>query len=526
MDTDYAVPMEVDRIRARVFKIMDTDAGSEEVQTWVSVFSVSDDASGEPGVHGLPATFGILPDDSDLNRQIVIELEALANGGDQALVSRRVKTGFVKGENRLVRVLLYRACAGVSCSAGETCGCGGALSCTAPSCIDETVRPEDLESIDDPGVLPPDAGMPILDGGVPDGSLPPDDAGTDLDAAVPDGGGINCGAPLTLCGLDCVNTQADPRYCGDCDTACAIGHICDAGNCMDPGDCRTNGVGCSGVTYCDGATGECLPGCTESEQCIGGNQVCDLGIHDCICAPGFEPCAAGCVDTNIDPRFCGDCTTSCPLGHVCQVGICLDAGDCRTNGVGCSGFTYCDGATGDCLPGCGGDNQCTGGNQVCDLGIHDCVCAPGFEPCAAGCVDANIDPRFCGDCTTSCPLGHVCQVGVCLDPNDCRTNGVGCSGLTYCDDATGDCLPGCGGDNQCTGANEECDTPTHQCVCAAGFHRCGNVCVSDLDVNFCGTSCAPCPSPPNSTPICNLGVCDFVCDATFEQCDEMCCPTS
>jgi hypothetical protein len=435
MDTDYAVPMEVDRIRARVSKVMDTDAGSEEVQTWVSVFSVSDDASGEPGVHGLPATFGILPDDSDLDREIVIELEALANGSDQALVSRRVKTGFVSGEARLVRILLYRACAGVSCSAGQTCGCSGALSCVAPSCIDEMVRPEDLELIDNPGVLPPDAGIPILDGSVPDGSIPPDDAGTEPDASMPDGGGINCGEPLTICGLDCVNTQADPRYCGDCDTACAIGHICDAGNCMDAGDCRTNGIGCSGFTYCEQSSGECLPGCSEHEQCTGAHQLCDQGIHDCICAPGFDPCGIGCVDTQIDPSFCGNCTTMCPTGHVCEVGLCVDPGDCRTNGVGCSGFTYCDVATGDCLRGCGNDAQCTGANEVCN-------------------------------------------------------------------------------------------TLTHECVCAIGHHQCGDVCVSDLDVNSCGASCTPCPAPPNASPTCNLGACDFACDGTYERCDQMCCPTS
>ena len=385
MDTDYGVPMEVDRIRARVSKVMETQAGSEEVQTWVSVFSVSDDVAAGPGAHTLPATFGILPDDSDLNREIVIELEALANGSDHVLVSRRLKTGFVTGEARLVRMQLYRACEGVSCSAGETCGCSGGLSCTVPSCIDEMVRPEDLESIDNPGVLPPDAGIPILDGGVPDG------------------GGIICGAPLTVCGLDCVNTQADPRYCGDCNTACAIGYVCDAGNCTDAGDCREDAASCSGFTYCEESTGECLPGCTESGQCTGDNQACDPGIHDCICAPGFELCEAGCVDTQGDPNFCGDCSTSCASGDVCQVGICLDPGDCRTIGVDCSGFTYCDDATGDCLRGCGDDDQCTDANQVCDTVTHGCVCDDTFEQCGQMC------------CPTSCPPGQALYNGVCAE---------------------------------------------------------------------------------------------------------------
>ena len=440
MDTDYGVPSEVDRIQARVSKVMETDSGSEEVQTWLNVFSLTDDPPSEPGAYGLPATFGILADDADLDREIVIELEALASGSDQVLVSRRVKTGFVPGEDRLVRILLYRACAGVECSAGETCGCADAMSCVAPSCIDETVRPEDLESIDDPGALPPDAGIPILDasvpdasvpdGSVPDGSIPPDDAGTE-----PDGGGITCGAPLVICGLECVNTQADPRYCGDCETSCAIGDVCDLGTCMNLGDCRTNGTGCSGFTYCDETTGDCLPGCTAGEQCTGDNEVCNLDTNTCVCDLGFEACALSCVDTQIDPAFCGNCITSCPTGDVCQAGMCLDLGDCRTNGVVCVGFTYCDAATGDCL---------------------------------RGCADGS----------------------------------------------------------QCTGANQACDTLTHECVCAAGFHLCGVACVSDLDVNSCGTLCTPCPAPPNATPSCVLGACDFVCADTYERCDLMCCLTS
>jgi len=429
MDTDYAAPADVDRIRARVLKVVETERGPEERQTWVREFPVTTEADVTPGAYALPATFGILPNQGDLDREIVIELEALANASDQVLVSRRVRTGFVPGETRLVRMHLYQACATLSCPDGETCGCADPASCTAPSCIDERVAPEDLETIDDPGALPADAGIPIFDGGVPP------DGGTEPDASVPDGGVINCRPPLQVCGLDCVNIQADPRYCGDCETACSDGQVCETGSCIDPGDCRTNGIGCSGFSYCNEGTGECLAGCAENAQCTGENQVCDLELHECVCDTGFENCPFGCVDTNIDPRFCGNCDTVCPTGNVCEVGVCIDLGDCRTNGIGCSGFTYCD-------------------------------------------------------------------------------------------PASGDCLPGCAIDEQCTAQNETCDTVTRECVCAEGYHACGAVCLSDLDVNSCGASCTPCPAPPNAFPICNLGECDFVCADDFEQCDQACCPTS
>ena len=445
MDTDYETPQEVDRIRARVSKVLDSAAGEEERETWVREFAVAGDTSNAPGSYTLPATFGILPGDGDLDRDIVIELEALGSSSDEVLVSRRVKTRFMPDETRLLRMHLYRACASLSCETGESCGCADMSSCSAPSCIDETVRPEDLEPIDDPGALPGDAGIPtfdasVPDAGVPDSSVPPEDGGTEPDASIPDGGtpdggGINCEPPLSVCGLDCVNTEADPRYCGDCDTACADGQVCELSRCIDPGDCRTNDVGCSGFSYCDEESGECLPGCVDSAQCNGENQVCDVALHDCVCDDGFESCPAGCVDTESDPSFCGTCSTVCPIGNVCEQGICIDPGDCRTNSVGCTGFTYCDTASGDCLRGCDDSSQCTGENEVCDI-------------------------------------------------------------------------------------------VSHECVCAEGSHLCGAVCLSDLDPNSCGTSCTPCPAPPNSTATCTQGLCDFSCAENYERCDQACCPTS
>jgi hypothetical protein len=426
MDTDYSVPAEVDRLRARISKVVETDAGEEEIQTWLRVFPVSNEATRESEAYALPATFGVLPDESDLEREIVIELEALASGNEDVRVSRRVKTGFVRGEARLVRMLLYRSCAEVTCEEGETCGCPSGTPCTAPTCVDERLPPEDLERIGDPNALPPNVDFPVVGGGEGDAGEP--------DGSVDDGGGNDCEAPLTICGFDCVDTEDDPRYCGDCTTSCPGGYVCDAGECMDPGDCRTNGIGCSGFTFCDQATGECLRGCTNAQQCNGDHEICDASIHECVCAAEFERCAFDCVDTQNDPRFCGDCATSCPSGDVCEAGTCMDPGDCRTNGSGCSGFTYCD-------------------------------------------------------------------------------------------EATGECLRGCDHDDQCTGDNETCDTVTHTCVCAAEFHRCGAVCVSNLDVNTCGDSCTPCSAPLSATAQCNLGVCDFVCDDTYERCDDACCPT-
>lgn len=345
MDTDYGVPGEVDRIQARVSKMMDTGAGLEEVETWRNTFPVSDDALGQPGLYELPATFGVLPGESDVNEAIVIELQALGSGTDQALVSRRVTTGFVAGETRLIRMALYRACAEMVCPERETCGCPGAAACAEPSCVSAIVNPEELEPVSNPGVLPEDAGIPIPDAGVPDGS-------------VPDGGVISCEPPLTLCGMNCVNPQGDPRYCGDCETACPRGYVCEAGSCIDPGDCRTNAVGCGGFTYCDEATGECLRGCEADEQCVGGNEECDTVLHECVCEPGFHLCGAVCVD-DLDVSSCGDLCTPCSAPP--------------------------------------------NASPICDLGTCDFVCDETYVACGQLC------------CPTSCPPGQALYNGSCAE---------------------------------------------------------------------------------------------------------------
>lgn len=332
MDTDYGVPDEVDRIRARVSKMMDTGAGLEEVETWSNTFALADDSLDRPSFYELPATFGVLPGESDVAREIVIELQALGSGTDQALVSRRVKTGFIAGETRLVRMALYRACADMVCSESETCGCPGATTCAEPSCVSQLVRPEDLERVGNPGLLPADAGIPVPDASLPDGSIPdaglPDGSVPDAglpDGSVPDGGVISCDPPLMLCDMSCVNLQIDPRYCGDCEVTCLMGYVCEGGSCIDPGDCRTNGVGCGGFTYCDEATGECLRGCADDEQCVGDNEACDTVLHECVCKPGFHLCGAVCVD-DLDVNSCGDRCTPCPAppdaSPVCDVGTC------------------------------------------------------------------------------------------------------------------------------------------------------------------------------------------------------------
>jgi hypothetical protein len=53
------------------------------------------------------------------------------------------------------------------------------------------------------------------------------------------------------------------------------------------------------------------------------------------------------------------------------------------------------------------------------------------------------------------------------------------------------------------------------CDGVLGFHRCGDECVSNTNVDNCGTSCTACPVPRNGSAICDGTSCGIVCNQNF-----------
>ncbi|MEM7434216.1 MAG: hypothetical protein AAF436_03620 [Myxococcota bacterium] len=403
MDTDYGVPGEVDSIRARVTR------GDDSGNAWTRVFELMPSAENNAEPVSLPASFGIIPGDAGLEPSINIEVAALERGTNRVLVERRVQTGFVEGQSRLVRLLLYQVCESQSCAPQQDCGCADGSACANPTCVDTWIAPDQLESIADPGSLPPETEFPMTE-------------------PIP-----TCDPPLTQCGDACVDLDSSVASCGACGNVCPAAWECTEGQCIDPTDCRRSGNACSGFSFCNEETGVCDRGCDRNEQCTGDNERCDIGTHECVCQRDFDRCRFDCVDTSSDPRFCGDCETICGSGEVCDTGTCVDPGDCRNPDVDCAGFTYCDPDTGGCVFGCDRDEQCIADNEVCD-------------------------------------------------------------------------------------------TAEHECACADGFHECGSVCSADDSVETCGESCVPCPEPDNGTATCDAIACGFACDEGYEPCADACCP--
>lgn len=93
-----------------------------------------------------------------------------------------------------------------------------------------------------------------------------------------------------------------------------------------------------------------------------------------------------------------------------------------------------------------------------------------------------------------------------------------CGGLTWCDEVSGQCLPGCVRDAQC-GTRERCDLPTHTCACQAGTTPCATGCCT-TPTCFGGTLTAtpffP-PGPAVSGTIDTFAGFPLTLDATYDQ---------
>ncbi len=324
---------------------------------------------------------------------------------------------------------------------------------------------------------PPDA----ADGPAADLSLIGSDAlrpGAGADGGAPDAEP----SPDEICQPQCLHKQCGDDGCGGSCGGCAPGATCLAGQCFGGGDCGDVGTG----GCCDGdALFWCEAGILQSLDCTLAAETCgwdaSAGAYDCGGqgpAPGNDP-----------PFDCGFCKPAC-MGKVC--------GD--------------DGCGGSC-------GQCTGAQQVCQLG--QCVCQPACGGKACG-------PDGCGGDCGQCPELHDCQEGQCVCLPDCTGKFCGDDG---CGGSCGQCpagvcaagqccTPDCSGkvcgDDGCLGSCGTCPGPQDQCVnggCVCVPACGGKVCGDD----GCGGDCGQCTGPQQS---CQLGQCICQPDCDGKVCGD------
>ncbi len=285
------------------------------------------------------------------------------------------------------------------------------------------------------------------------------------------------------------------------------------------GGAGTGGAGDAGV--------DSGPTCTSSQK-----------LCDGMCVATSDP-AYGCSLT-----FCTPCGDYANAMAACSAGACA-LGACNTGWSNCDGdmTNGCEANTGTDPSNCGACGaacvvpnataNCTAG--ICGVGM----CMAGWTDCnmnpTDGC-EANLgnDPNNCGTCGMVCPGLQTCESGVCglscpkgtadcnmpqLPTDTCQTTLGTNKNCNFCGDTCA--LPN--SNSQCTEVNGvgTCNLGT----CLPGYANCDSIVTNgcevntNTDANNCNSCGNACPYGPNSTAVCNAGVCGLVCSPGWTDCD-------
>src|SRR3569623_1888603 len=317
--------------------------------------------------------------------------------------------------------------------------------------------------------------------------------------------GQGCSKGVTVClnGQIVCSTMSSPQpeVCNGLDDDCngviddgvfpGVGDscVCDG---LDPsqvnvGLCRAGRLACKGAQglkcegcvlptpeICDGKDNDCDGNADQTAMCPNGFG-CRDGSCNLQCRGGEFPCPPGydCVDTYCVPNRCNDVT--CGAGQRCD----LDTGSCvdLCYKVTCLSEQTCAG--GKCLDCSNSDLLACPKGQLC-VG-RQCItdtCAGVSCASAEYCSNGACVPLGCGQCGAD----EKCIAGTCK-PFHCAD--ASCGAGTYCDYATGSCLP----DLCATKSCPDCAPATGECMA----HPCATV--------QC-PSCYACGLPPDGTPFC------------------------
>jgi alpha-tubulin suppressor-like RCC1 family protein len=257
------------------------------------------------------------------------------------------------------------------------------------------------------------------------------------------------------------------------DNVCTAREICQAGLAGRPDtgcvSCGNTGQPCCAGNICDGRS--CQPdGRCGSAPCLSGQIRC-----------------TSCIDPTSDPRHCGACGNMCSDGingtALCRASTCTLAcrgaySDCdRDLSNGCERDLFSD------LDNCGScGRRCSTVHAVpvCTLGNCRLTCTSGFGNCngdvSDGCeTDLSSNASNCGMCGNACTSEQVCSAG--------------------------SCTTSCGG-----------SAPTN---CSG---TCANLDTDPMNCGMCGRSCS---RPANTRATCSSGMCGFVCDPGFANCNSI-----
>ncbi len=312
---------------------------------------------------------------------------------------------------------------------------------------------------------------------------------------VPDAGTpLQCDAPLSPCGQECVNLAADPHHCGSCTIDCGADAVCGQTGCMSlPQVCPS--TGCPAGSYCDASTNKCIAGCQSDNNCAS-SEICTANA----CVPGCRTdaaCPTGDVCDQLKCRKACYGDADCALDSICNTETKACVVGC-TSDSRCQSTEVCDSSIGQCRAGCRTDTQCPLG-QICSSSSRTCTngCT-GDERCPSGQI--CVGGYGSGTCRAGCRDDSQCASGICdAETSTCRQgcrDDSACPLGEMCDTSTSNCVVGCDGDARCQ-QGQICDSSNGQC--RAGCRddsTCSPGQICDPSTLTCRTGCrasATCP---------------------------------
>ena len=243
-----------------------------------------------------------------------------------------------------------------------------------------------------------------------------------------------------------------------------------AGRCMRDSEC-------SGSSFCDSASGMCMPlVCTpgrttcvnamRARTCDGRGAAfmemdCPGGCASNVCSGGMSTCSAPmamcgsvCVNTQTDATNCGACGRACTAGQSCVTGVCTGGSTCTAPMTMCSGLcvnTQTDASN------CGLCGRVCPTGQACSAGACTTTCASPRTMCSGLCVDTLTDASNCGLCGRVCPTGQTCTAGTCTATTACTAPLLRCG--TVCTNPAAD-PANCGACGRACPSGQTCSAGT------------------------------------------------------------------